>query len=59
MAADAPGSGMTCKPASNTASTICAPGSDIPGVPASETNAMRAPSLSCCTIFSATLRSLC
>jgi hypothetical protein len=55
----APGTGTTRKPASSTARTTRAPGSDTPGVPASVTSAMRSPAVSLATIFSAAPRSLC
>lgn len=56
---DAPGSGMTRRPAARTASTMRAPGSDTAGVPASETRAMRSPACRRAMIFSAASRSLC
>ena len=46
MAALAPGMEKTGTPARMAAWTICAPGSAMPGVPASETTAMRAPAFS-------------
>ena len=46
MAALAPGIGKTEMPAAMAAAAIWPPGSAMPGVPASETTAMRAPSLS-------------
>jgi hypothetical protein len=46
MAALAPGMGKTGIPAAMAALAISWPGSAMPGVPASETTAMRAPALS-------------
>ena len=57
--ADAPGSGITRKPALRTASTMRAPGSDTAGVPASDISAIRSPACRRSISLSATSRSLC
>ena len=54
-----PGTGITRRPASLTARTMRAPGSDTAGVPASLTSATRLPSAIAATIPAPASRSLC
>ena len=56
---DAPGTAITAWPAAETSRTSLKPGSDISGVPASDTSAIEAPCASFSRIFGRAIAALC